>query len=211
MSSTYKSIVAVAVILLAGCAAPINQYNSEKYVQWAQDARDAGNYELAEQNYSKALINARLGHSPKPWISLIAYNLARMKAMLCKFGEAENLLQEALALEEQVSGRESGLVTMRLFELARVYDAAGRYPESIEYYEEAVRNIRALDFNSSDPIGFALVLDDYAEVLSKAGKGSESIRFKNEAEAIRSQNTGKQAVFKPDHYDQNCASGESNV
>jgi tetratricopeptide (TPR) repeat protein len=206
-----KSIIVVTIILLAGCAAPINQYNAERYHQWGSEAEFAGNYQLAEQNYEKALLNSRLGHSPKAGISMAAYNLGRIKAMLCKFGEAEKLLLEALTLQEQVSGRESGLATMRLFELARVYDASAKYSESIKNYEEAIKNVRALGIENSDPIGFAMVLHDYASVLGKAKRENESIHVKKEAEGLWSRNPGRQAGFMPTRYGQNCAKQENNT
>ena len=58
---------------------------------------------LAEQNHSRALWNARIGDVPSSGISLVTYNLGRVKGYLCKYDEAEQLLLEALRLEEQAA------------------------------------------------------------------------------------------------------------
>jgi tetratricopeptide (TPR) repeat protein len=206
-----RLLILIVLTSLASCANPINRRTGMNYNDWGRQAEWAGDYALAEKNYERALINFRIGHTGDADVSMGLYNLGRAKAYLCKFDESEKLLLEALALQEQVSGRESGLVTMRLFELARVYAASKRYQESVKNYEEAIKNVRALGVESSDPIGFAMVLDDYAGILSKARREDESIHVKKEAEGLRSKNLGKQAGFMPAQYGQNCAKYESNT
>jgi tetratricopeptide (TPR) repeat protein len=95
-------------MLLAGCASPINRHNAAKYHDWGLEAEQAGNYQLAERNYERALINMRLGHSPNAELSMVMYNLGRVKGHLCKHDESQQLLTEALKPEEKVTGPDSG-------------------------------------------------------------------------------------------------------
>src|SRR5690242_20610605 len=99
-----RTLVVLGLTLLgAGCANPINQHNAAKYHEWGEEAERAGNYQLAERNYYRALVNARVGRSPDAGVSMAMYNLGRVKGYLCKYDESEQLLTEALNLEEKVT------------------------------------------------------------------------------------------------------------
>jgi len=101
--------ISALVTALTGCANPINQHNAAKYHDWGMEAERAGDYQLAERNYERALANARIGYSPDAGISMAMYNLGRVKGHLCKHDEAEKLLTEALQLEEKVTGQKAAL------------------------------------------------------------------------------------------------------
>jgi tetratricopeptide (TPR) repeat protein len=191
-------------LLLAACASPINQYNAANYHDSGLRAERAGNYQLAETNYERALINARLGHSPDAGVSMAMYNLGRVKGYLCKYDESQQLLSEALALEEKVSGPESGISTMRLFELARLHFDREQYEASLPYFARAIPAVQRLGIESSDPIAFADALDQYATALGETGRSQESSDRKREAAALRASNPDKSAVFKPVSYNQPC-------
>ena len=184
------------------CANPINRANAEKYHEWGSQAELAGDYSLAEENYSRALWNARMGNVPRSGISLVTYNLGRVKGYLCKYDEAEQLLLEALQLEEQESGADSGLTSMRLFELARLSAARNRFDEAHQYYSRAIPVVRELDIESVDPIGFANVLSDFAKVLESLEQESAAEDAARESEQLRAAHPGRQAGFTPRSY--NC-------
>lgn len=193
------------MILIAGCANPINQHNAAKYHDWGQEAERARNYQLAERNYERALLNAQLGNSPDAGVSMAMYNLGRVKGYLCKYDESLRLLTEALKLEEKVTGPDSGITTMRLFELARLHFDREQYEASIPYFERGIPAVRKLAVETSDPIAFADVLDQYSVVLAKTGKPQESAERKQEADMLRAKNPGKSARFRPVSYNQTCA------
>jgi tetratricopeptide (TPR) repeat protein len=91
------------LLLIAGCANPLNERHVRFYTDAGGSAEQAGNWELAERNYERALINARIAQpdsGPTDYRSMAAYNLGRAKGHLCKFEEAERLLIEALEMEE---------------------------------------------------------------------------------------------------------------
>jgi tetratricopeptide (TPR) repeat protein len=188
--------------VIAG-ANPINRANAQKYHELGTQAEMAGNFVQAEQNYGRALWNARMGNVPGSGISLVTYNLGRVKGYLCKYDEAEQLLLEALRLEEQESGTESGLTSMRLFELARLNAARNRFDTANRFYSRAIAIVRTLDIEISDPIGFANVLHDFALVLDSLGLDQEATRTARESEQLREAHPGQQATFTPRSYD--CA------
>jgi tetratricopeptide (TPR) repeat protein len=196
--------IAALVTALTGCANPINQHNAAKYHDWGMEAERAGDYQLAERNYQRALANARIGHSPDAGISMAMYNLGRVKGHLCKHDEAEKLLTEALQLEEKVTGPESGTTTMRLFELARLHFDRKRYAASAPYFARAVPAVKKLGVQSTDPIALADVLDQYGTALARLGQSAESNGVKAEADALRLANPGKVARFKPSPYPESC-------
>jgi len=193
-------ILLLVLPVIAG-ANPINRANAEKYHEFGSQAEFAGDYVLAEQNYSRALWNARMGNVPSSGISLVTYNLGRVKGYLCKYDEAEQLLLEALRLEEQDSGTKSGLTSMRLFELARLDAARDRFDQAYQYYSRAIPIVRKLDIESADPIGFANVLSDFAEVLESLGQDQAATEAIRESEHLRADHPGRQAEFTPRSYD----------
>jgi tetratricopeptide (TPR) repeat protein len=170
------------------------------------EAELRGDFIFAERQYGRALINARLGHAPEAGISASMYGLGRMKGYLCKFEEAEPLLLEALKLEETVSGPEGGIITKRLFELARFYSDRGYYPQSIPYFARGIPAVAKLDIELSDPIAFADALDEYSIALERTGKSGEAQKFKTQATELRAKNAGRRAIFIPVRYGQRCPS-----
>ena len=192
------------VSLFAGCANPINQKTASNYFEWGTQAELSGNYALAERNYERALINARLGHSPDAGISAAMYNLGRMKGYLCKYDDAEKLLTESLSLEETVTGPDSGITTMRLFELARLNFDRSLYRQSLPYFDRGIVAVKKLDVEKSDPIGLANVLDDYAIALDKIDQKQQSENIKKQASLLRQNNVGETANYTPVRYNQPC-------
>lgn len=201
---TRSLALACLALGLTSCAYPINRYNAAQYHRWGLEAERAGDYRLAERNYERALLNARLGHSPDAGVSMAMYNLGRVKGYRCKHEEAEKLLAAALQLEEQTSGPESGLTTMRLFELARLHYDRRQYAASIPYFQRAIPAVRKLGAEESDPIALANTIDQYATALAAVGQEAESAEAKRSAEGIRARHAGKAPAFKPVDYDTAC-------
>lgn len=198
------SLSVISAVLISACAAPINQRNASNYYDMGLQAEQAGNYVLAEQNYDRALINARLGSAPDTGISAAMYSLGRMKGLLCKYDDAEKLLVEALALEEKATGQDSVNTSKRLFELSRLYFDQGQYTKSLPYFQRAVPAARKLGVESSDPIAFANILDEYVIALEKTGNKVLATSTRESSAALRTANSGKSAKFLPKRYNQSC-------
>jgi hypothetical protein len=208
MNGVPSSQVMAAVLLLglASCANPVNQKHARQYHEWGLQAERAGNYVLAERNYERALVNARLGRSPDSGLSMVMYNLGRTKGYLCKYDESEKLLLEALLLEEKASGVDSALTVMRLFELARLQYDRGLYSASLPYFERAVPAVTRLGAETSDPIGFSEVLEEYATALARSGEASRAEALRVQAGSLRARHPGKMARAMQVRYNQRCPS-----
>jgi hypothetical protein len=199
-----KAIGVLALAVVGGCANPINQKTASNYYQSAVDAEIGGDFVFAERQYDRALINARLGHSPDAGVSAAMYGAGRMKGYLCKFDEAEPLLVESLTLEEKVTGPESAITTKRLFELARFYYDRGQFEKSVPYFARGIPAVEKLGVGTSDPIALADALDEYSIALAGIGRSPESAEAKKRSSDLRSKNVGKRASFVPVRYGSKC-------
>ncbi len=206
MGEAVKSIIGLVlcVLLVGGCANPINLKTATIYYDSAVEAEIRGDFQFAERQYSRALVNARLGHAPAAGISASMYGLGRMKAHLCKFEEAEPLLLEALKLEETVASSDGGIMTKRLFELARFYSDRGYYVQSVPFFARGIPAVAKLGIESSDPIAFADALDEYSIALEKTGKSSDAEMSKAQANELRSKNAGRRPNYVPLRYGRAC-------
>lgn len=197
-------IFIVLLPALASCANPINLRTAENYYVSGQTAEISKDYVLARRDYSRALLNAQLGKAQPSAISMLTYNLGRMTGYVCEYLEAEKLLLDALTQEEKITGPESGITSMRLLELARLNFDQKRFAQSIPYFQRGVANVEKLNIERDDPIGFALVLDDYATALVEAGQATESASIRARADELRRKNQGRNPGFVPIRYNQPC-------
>lgn len=188
------------VFALTACANPINQHNAARYHELGRQAELAGDYKAAEGYYGRTLANARIGRSPDAGISMAAYNLGRVKGHLCMYDEAEQLLLEALQLEEKVTGPDSAVTSMRLFELARLHFDQQHYDQAGQYYARALPIVKKLGVESRDPIALADAIEEYSVALKNLGKNDEAQKTKQEADQLRKASAGKSAKFVPVRY-----------
>jgi hypothetical protein len=126
---------------------------------------------------------------------------------LCKFGEAEPLLLEALKVQETITPQEPGIMTKRLFELARFYSDRELYAHSLPYFARGIPWAEKLDIEASDPIAFADAIDEYALALEKTGNSSDAKRQQHKAAELRARHGGRRAVYAPIRYGRNCRPG----
>ena len=208
MDRKYKKFLLFGfLILLPGCAYPINRYNAQKYHESGLWAEQKGDYQLAKQNYSRALLNAEWGHSPISGKSMVTYNLGRVTGYLCEFEEAERLLLEALSLQQKVplaDDPDHTILSMRYFELGRFYYDYGYYDQAILYLEKGIPIAEKLDIEKSDPIAFAYILDEYEVALRETNQINKAESIKTKSAEIRRVNSGKYPIFVPKRYNQNC-------
>jgi len=198
----------LSLLLIAGCANPLNERHVRFYTDAGSSAERAGNWELAERNYERALINARIARpdsGPTYDRSMAAYNLGRAKGHLCKFEDAETLLTEALKMEEKLSGPSSGLTTMRLLELGRLNLDQGQFPKSVPYLERGLAAVAKLGVEQSDPGALANAYDDLAAALQGSGDLGKADTARQEALRIRKANPDRPARFASTRYKEPCS------
>jgi len=190
----------VVALALSGCGNPVNLRTAEIHHLAGERWEAAGDYARAEQDYDRALLEAKLARAPDGIISMAQYNLGRVKGYQCKLAEAEAMLVDALKLEEKVSGPASDVTTMRLFELARLHYDLGQFDRAVPYYARGLPAVRRLGAESSDPIMLASATDEYAQALLRVGREAEARQAQAQANEIRAKNPGKRANFVPVRY-----------
>ncbi|MFN7139633.1 MAG: hypothetical protein ACK4UN_09855, partial [Limisphaerales bacterium] len=115
-----------------------------------------------------------LNHITNYWRSLASYNWALYAARLGQFAEAEVAFRYSLELEKIRDPRnEEQVRPSRHFELARLYRVWGRTESSIKEFRLGFQTVSP-QIRRIDPIGFAYVLDEYADVLKLAGQVEQS-------------------------------------
>ena len=202
----HRAVVTVfAALLIGGCATDVNRINASRYYEAGLAFEARKQYEQAREAYWRALVNYRSAGGPQAAISAATYNLGRMTGMTCNFPLAEQFLQEALKLEEQLPSPDSRNITKRLGELANISFALGKFKQSAEYYERAVPRLEQLGIIQDDPMGYALYLDGYADALDKAGLPAKSSEIRRHASSIREQSSLKTAKFTPLYYHTVCS------
>jgi tetratricopeptide (TPR) repeat protein len=105
-----------------------------------------------------------------------------------------------MAFDEKAEGKEGVHASMRLFELARLYQAWGKYSQSIEMYEKAFPLADKQNALKTDPIGYAIVLNDYAAVLKKAGFEQKAESVESRSQKIKDANPGVEPKTKIHYY-----------
>jgi len=181
-------------------------FGNDEHEDAGLKAERAGDYRLAEQQFELALSNARSDRLPDDsFISMATYNLGRVKGHLCKRKEAEQLLLEALKLEEKVSGPESRITNTRLFELARFYYDYSQFDRSVLFYSRAIPAAKITGVELDDPINLADVIEEYSKALENVGRPQDAQAAKQEADNLRTKNPGKKAKFFPVHYSRSCS------
>ena len=158
---------------------------------------------LLEQVRHQLYVAARTRNLGKAEESRTAYNLGLTKRDLCKADEAEKLLLEALQLDERVTGPESRVTSMRLFELGRLYHDLALPEKAVPLFERGIRMVKE-ELAKSDPIALADAIAEHAKALQSIGRNDEAIAAQREANKLRENNPGKKAKFVPDRYAQTC-------
>jgi tetratricopeptide (TPR) repeat protein len=179
-------------------------FGNDYHTDIGGQAEASGNWRLAEENYERALAELSTASVPDAYRSMTMYNLGRARGYACKFDEAEKLLSDALRLEEKVSGPESGITSMRLFELGRLHLDRGEFEKSALYFGRGMATATKLGVEKTDPIAFAASFDDYATALKGMGRNADADAAKKEADRIRAANPGSSARFIPARYNQSC-------
>jgi tetratricopeptide (TPR) repeat protein len=172
------------IIALTACANPINQRTAENYYAAGERAIAAGDLPLAKQNFSRALLNAQLGHMGPAAEAQAASRLARVLGNMCDYDGAEKTFLQALAAEETAFGTTSPRTLPTRVELAQLNFDIGRYEKAAAYFDKAFAVGGSL-LESRDPTSYALLLDDYATSLSQTGRSQAATDARAKASSLR--------------------------
>ncbi len=191
-----KAIIPSIALVFLGTGCLLGDLNSG-HVETRYDsglkAVQAGDYSSASQLFYDAYQRAGVYGVPPQVKASCAYNLAICTGQLGKFAQAESWFKGAIDLEKEIEGKDGPHASSRWFELARLYQAWGKYEASIEAYEMAFTLEEKYGYDKINPLENATIWDDYASVLKKAGLDSKVESAKSRAQKIRDEHPGETA------------------
>lgn len=193
-------VVSALLLLMAGCANPVNRVTFKRYYTAGYVAENNKDYSAAKENYYRALVNARIGNLEPQLEASAAYSLGRMLGIQCDLDNAEKLLLEAL----QIDQKSNGPVHMSYFELARLNQAQQKYFESTAYFEKALPLVDNKKFIEADPIGMAGLFDEYSNALKLIGRQVDAEKIATRAQLLRKEYPGRKVVVERTPYNENC-------
>ena len=162
------------LLILAGCANPLNDATYGRYTDAGDSAMNRGDYIRAEVAYARAAQNVdwgRLGPAAK---SGSLFNLANAKIRLKKHAEAEPLLLESLEIEKKISGEQAPFTQKRNIALAMVYLELDQPERGLPYLRQTLPLASSPDF-----IGLrAKLYPSYVEKLERLGKVEDAMPFR---------------------------------
>lgn len=191
-------------LLLSGCASELNKRTSAKYYEAASRSEAIGDFASAKESYRRALINAKMGDAPPEAISAVMYGFGKMQGYTCDYEAGDQTLRESISLEMALPHPEQINLTQRYSELARLAMARRKPSEAVGYFQKAIPLMEPMNIRTSDPIGFAKYLDDYALVLSEVGDHQTSNEIRAQSAELRMKNPGVYAKFIPRYYQDAC-------
>lgn len=169
-----KQIPLAFLILLVGCANPLNDVTYERYTDAGDSALERGDYVQAEIAYARAAQNVdwgRLGLAAK---SGSLFNLANAKIRLKKYAEAEPLLLMSLEIEKKISGEQALLTQKRNIGLAMVYLELDQPERGLPYLRQTLPLAQTQDFAGLK----AKLYPSYVEKLDRLGKSEDAMPFR---------------------------------
>jgi tetratricopeptide (TPR) repeat protein len=197
MKSTALAIV--ATFTLVSCANPINLRTAANYAQGCMNFQHQGEWWKARQTCGRAAINAELGGAEQQAIAGLWYEYGRTSGVICDYPEAKKSLEKSLDLDKA----NNGPIIMDYIELARLHFDQKLFKEATSYYQSGIAAIPK-EIISQDPIGYADVLDEYAEALKQIGEAANSKKNIAEAKQLRTSNPNAKSLTKRTPYGKFC-------
>ncbi|WP_394781394.1 tetratricopeptide repeat protein [Undibacterium sp.] len=187
--------------MLGGCAADINQRTAENYVQAGHAAIRAGNWNAALQDFSRAMVNADLGHLDDDQKARFSYEYGRALGVTCHYPEAEKYLTQSKALAQQANHSSY----LPLYELGLLHEAQGKPAAALDNFAELVPQIERENLESRAPLGVADIYMRYAKALDATGKPDEAADARKKSETLISGNPNAMPLGSPTPYGTVCS------
>lgn len=182
-------IVCVSAVLFSSCANPINARTAQNYYQYGVQAERAGDLAQARMNFSRAYGNAQMGNLGPAAEASYLYEFARVTGYTGNYEESDKAFLDVLALIDKAKGEADKLRPPALAEYSRLLHDTGQHQKAVPVYEKAMAALEKVGIESSDPLGYAALLDEYAESLTAAG-------FQARASAILERSSSLKAEHK---------------
>lgn len=186
-----RLVVAISIVglLLVGCANPVNERTALRYTAEGDRARSTGDWHVAKEAYSRALVSARIGHLGPDAEATIAMKLGVALGNLCEHDAAEDAFLMAITAGEKAYGKDSPATFPVRVELAQhAYDTE-QHAKAVTYFEQAFA-VGGSILEEKDPASYAELLDDYSDALAAIGKPTAADEAKRRAEVLRTSGSG---------------------
>jgi len=199
-TSLFVTVGFACISLLASCANPINSYTAQQYYEYGVQAERAGDLALARSDYSRAYGNAQMGNLGPKAEAYYLYEFARVTGYAGSYAESEKAFLEVLTLIGKANGAADALLAPALSEYARLLHDTGQHAKAVPIYAKAVAELQKAGVLSSDPLGYASLLDEYSSSLAAAGFTQQSIEIASQSESIKETHKGESAKFVARRY-----------
>lgn len=194
-------MIFIPVHFCTGCLLnDLNVGHYQRYYDSGVSHLKAENYYEAKRSFAAAIFYAQTGHLGPEASAAACYNYAIAVGHLGDFQPAEDSFKRAVAFDEKAEGKDGAHAGMRLFELARLYQAWGRYSAAIDGYEKAIPLAAKYGAEKSDPIGYATVLGDYLALLKEAGFEQRAESVEVEIKELKDANPGAEPKLEIRYY-----------
>lgn len=187
------------LLLLVGCATPINKKIANNHMKAAIDASNNGNWDASRRHWAKVVVNSKLANAPEQKMAVFNYEYGLALGVTCYFEEAEKYLN--LAYQQDINT--GGPSYKDLIELARLNLNQKKWEKSINYFEKALPILNKINASTGAPHAYADILDDYANALENSNN-QNSKKYRQEAKNIREKNPKSYSITEKIPYGEQC-------
>lgn len=167
-------------VFFAACAGGPSSDLKDNYRQ-ALKLQSAGQWKESIPHFEKALELAQKQEINAAKLTGLHFEYGRALGVTCAFAESESQLTTALELDRQYSGP----VFMDQIELARLNFDQKKFPAAIPFFERGFSMLDRLGVSFEDPIGYANLLDEYAQALERTGQLSKARNLRSQSSDLR--------------------------
>ena len=138
-------------LALVSCANLVNRHTFQKYMAAGDQAVRRGDFQLAKQNYSRALVNVRIGHLSSEEEAIALFRYARILGNLCEHDEAEKTFIEANRLYEESKGVGTEATYATVVEIGQFNYDIGRYERAVPCFDKALAVAEKFGLDNKHP------------------------------------------------------------
>lgn len=182
-------IALVAAYSLCACITPpgFTSHMAASYAESARVARDVGDWRTARSDWAKSLGYAEKGEVSSRNIARIYYEYGRASGVICDWPEAERGLTKALEIDRSISAP-TGAISSSLVELGRMHFDQKHFADAEQHFSEAYSLLQQLlSPETSDPLAYAVFLEEYATALDRTKKDGQARAMRAKALELRTK------------------------
>jgi tetratricopeptide (TPR) repeat protein len=197
---TSPLFLAALAACAAGCTHVTDMQQAQSDFYNGVEAEGADELTLARNEFSSAYGTAVKANFDPAFQARCLYELARVTGFSGSYAESEKDFKRVLVLIDLANGRANSMRAPALSEYARLLHDTGRHADAVAVYEKAIPELQKQGTNDVDPLGYALLLEDYSESLAGAGFPRQARAVDAEAAALKEKHKGEKPYFEVRRY-----------